>query len=53
MIVSILKVIGFILCDVDQFIFVKKSGLGVVFIAIDVDDNFLIGHSDAVDDSIC
>ena len=48
MIVSILKVIGFILCDVDQFIFVKKSGLGVVFIPIDMDDNFLIANPKAI-----
>ena len=52
-IVKILKSIGFEGGDVDPCLFVKKDDkLGLVYIALYVDDNLLVGHTLAVDDVI-
>ena len=49
---GILRKIGFTGGDVDPCLFVKKSSLGIVFIALYVDDNLLIGHPKAIEDAI-
>jgi hypothetical protein len=47
-----LRKIGFTGGDVDLCLFVKNSSLGIVFIALSVDDNLLVGHPKAIEDAI-
>lgn len=49
---GILRKIGFTGGDVDPCLFVKKSSKGIVYIALYVDDNLLVGHPEAIDDAI-
>ena len=49
---GILRKIGFTGGDVDPCLFVKQSSLGIVFIALYVDDNLLVGHPKAIEDAI-
>jgi histone deacetylase 1/2 len=49
---GILRKIGFTGGDVDPCLFVKYSSLGIVFIALYVDDNLLVGHPKAIEDAI-
>ena len=49
---GILRKIVFTGGDVDPCVFVKKSPNGIVFIAIYVDDNLLVGYPDAIEDAI-
>jgi len=51
-IVEILKKIGFKGGYVDPCLFSKRSKLGICFIVLYVDDNLIIGHPEAVDDTI-
>ena len=50
--VEILKKIGFTGGDVDPCLFVKRSSKGICFIAIYVDDNLLVGHPAAIEETI-
>jgi hypothetical protein len=47
-----LRKIGVTGGDVDPCLFVKNSSLGIVFIALYVDDNLLVGHPKAIKDAI-
>ena len=49
---GILRKIGFTGGDVDPCLFVNKSLKGIMFIALYVDDNLLVGHPDAIEDAI-
>ena len=50
---SVLRKAGFVGGDVDPCIFMKKSSLGVCYIATYVDDNLLVGHKKAIEDAVC
>ncbi|EJK77615.1 hypothetical protein THAOC_00541 [Thalassiosira oceanica] len=50
--VEILRKMGFQGGDVDPCLFWKRSKLGIVFIAIYVDDNLIIGTPAAIEDTI-
>lgn len=49
---DILKKIGFTGGDVDPCLFMKRSSKGLVYIALFVDDNLLVGHPAAIKDAI-
>ena len=49
---EILKKIGFTGGDVDPCLYMKKSKKGLVFIALYVDDNLMVGHPKAIDEAI-
>ena len=49
---SILKKIGFTGGDVDPCLFMKESSKGLVYVALYVDDNLIVGHRAAIDDAI-
>ena len=50
--VKILNKIGFVGGDVDPCLFMKKLKLGLVFIALYVDDNLIVGHPKAINEAI-
>ena len=50
--VEILCKIEFSGGDVDPCLFWKKYDKGIVFVAIDVDDNLIVSHPEAIDDTI-
>ena len=50
--IEILKKIGFTGGDVDPCLFVRRSSKGICFIAIYVDDNLLVGHPAAIEETI-
>ena len=50
--VQILQKIGFEGGDVDPCLYVWKNNKGIVFIAIYVDDNLLVGNKEAIDKTI-
>jgi len=47
-----LKKLGFTGGDVDPCLFMKKYEKGLVYIALYVDDNLMVGHPEAIDDTI-
>ena len=49
---KILKKLGFLGGDVDPCLFTRKDEYGLVFVAIYVDDNLVVGHKKAVDRTI-
>ena len=49
---KILKKLGFLGGDVDPCLFTRKDKYGLVFVAIYVDDNLVVGHKKAVDRTI-
>ena len=50
--VAILRKIGFEGGEVDPCLFVKQYALGIVYVALYVDDNLLIGTPAAIEDTI-
>ena len=50
--VEILKSTGFIGGSIDPCLNVKKSAKGIVYMALYVDDNLMIGDSATIDDAI-
>ena len=51
--VAILRSIGFEGGDVDPCLFTRRDSKGLVFVGLYVDDNLIIGHKAAVEDTIC
>ena len=51
--VEILRSIGFKGGDVDPCLFTRKDSRGLVYVGLYVDDNLVVGHKDAVEDTIC
>ena len=51
-IVKILKIIGFIGSNVDPCLWMRRDKKGLIYIALYVDDNLLIGTQEAIDDTI-
>ena len=50
--VKILKNLGFVGGNVDPCLYAKKSAKGIVYIALYIDDNLMIGNMMAIDDAI-
>ena len=50
--VEILRKIGFVGGEVDPYLFMKRSEKVIVYIAVYVDDNLLVGHPEAIEQVI-
>ena len=50
--VEVLRKIGFVGGDVDPCLYMRRNKFGIVFIAIYVDDNLMVGHPAAIEDAI-
>ena len=50
--IEILKNLGFVEGNVDPCLYIKESAKGVVYIALHVDNNIMVGNMVAIDDAI-
>ena len=50
--IKILKSIGFVGGDVDPCLLMQNNEKGLIYVAVYVDDNFLIGTNEAIEDTI-
>ena len=50
--VKILKNLGFIGGNVDPCLYIKKSAKDIVYIALYIDDNLMVGNVKAIDDAM-
>ena len=50
--IEILKSSGFVGGSIDPCLYVKKSTKGIVYLALYVDDNLMIGNITTIDDAI-
>ena len=50
--IKILKILGFVGGNINPCLYIKKSAKGIVYKALYLDDNLMVGNIDAIDNAI-